>query len=218
MKRKLAIVAFFTAYMLAPLADSAFGNGAVVRTFDFDVYLDDSKIGWHRFDITQADSGVREVRSEAKFDVKFLFITAFRYRHENTERWVDGCLAEMDADTNSNGKRISVTGERSDAGFVVEKADSTTELPECIMSFAYWNPDFLQQARLLNPQTGEYLDVDVERLDTDTLRRDGREVEAAAYAIRARGVEVTVWYSPDDEWLALESPAKGGRTIRYEKS
>ncbi len=218
MKRKLAIVAFFAAYMLAPLADSAFGNSATARTLDFDVYLDDAKIGWHRFDISSAGAGVREVRSEARFDVRFLFITAFRYRHENSERWVDGCLAEIDADTNSNGKRISVTGERNDEGFVVEKDDGRTALPNCVMTFAYWNPDFLKQARLLNPQTGEYLDVEVEKLDTETLRRGDDEVEATAYAIRARGVEVTVWYSPDDEWLALESQAKGGRTIRYELS
>ena len=121
MKRKLAIVAFFAAYMFAPLGGDAFGSAAAPRTLDFDVYLDDAKIGWHRFDISNSESGAREVHSEARFDVKFLFITAFRYRHENSERWVDGCLAEMDADTNSNGKRISVTGERSQEGFVVEK-------------------------------------------------------------------------------------------------
>ncbi len=218
MKRRLIIVAFFAAYILAPMADSAIGKDATSRTFDFDVYLDDSKIGWHRFDISRTEAGEREVKSEARFDVKFLFITAFRYRHENSERWVGDCLAEMDADTNSNGKRISVRGERRDAGFVVEKDDGRTELPSCVMTFAYWNPDFLKQPKLLNPQTGEYLDVEIEKLDSETLRLGDSEVEATAYAIRARGVEVTVWYSTNNEWLALESQAKGGRTIRYELS
>ena len=31
-------------------------------------------------------------------------------------------------------------------------------------------------------------------------------------------VNLTLWYSPDDEWLALESVAKGGHIIRYELS
>ena len=38
------------------------------------------------------------------------------------------------------------------------------------------------------------------------------------YDIRARGMEITVWYSEDSEWLALESAAKGDRIIRYELS
>jgi hypothetical protein len=29
---------------------------------------------------------------------------------------------------------------------------------------------------------------------------------------------LTLWYSPDDEWLALESVAEGGHIIRYELS
>jgi hypothetical protein len=28
-------------------------------------------------------------------------------------------------------------------------------------------------------------------------------------------VYLTLWYSPDDEWLALESVAKGGHILRY---
>jgi hypothetical protein len=32
------------------------------------------------------------------------------------------------------------------------------------MTFAYWNPDLLGQSRLLNVQTGEYLDVQVRAL------------------------------------------------------
>lgn len=188
------------------------------RSLEFDVYLDDSKIGWHRFDITQAENGVREVSSRANFDVKFLFITAFRYRHENEERWNNGCLAEIDASTNSNGKQTSVSGLRSDDSFVLENGTEIAELPRCVMTFAYWNPEFLEQARLLNPQTGEYLEVAVNRLEAQQIKVNGRTVMATPYAISARGVEVTVWYSQDDEWLALESRVKGDRKIRYELS
>lgn len=188
------------------------------QSLEFDVFLDGSKIGWHRFEFARADNGTREVVSRANFDVKFLFITAFRYRHANQERWVDGCLVEIDAQTNSNGKRTSVSGERSGDAFMLDAGDRTAELPSCVMTFAYWNPAFLEQPRLLNPQTGEYLEVDVDELGADTLDVDGGKVAARGYLIRARGMEVRVWYSMDDQWLALESLVKGGRKIRYELS
>lgn len=188
------------------------------RALNFNVFLDDSPIGFHRFEIESRDGGRRSVRSEAQFDVKFLFFNAFRYRHQNSELWIDGCLVEIDAETNSNGKQTAVSGEQTDSGFAIRNEGSVSTLPQCVMTFAYWNPDFLKEERLLNPQTGEYLEVDVRQGAEERIRVGDREISAVPYDIRARGMQITVWYSPENEWLALESVAKGDRIIRYELS
>jgi len=86
------------------------------------------------------------------------------------------------------------------------------------MTFAYWNPDFLDQPRLLNPQTGEYLDVLVEEVGVEMLEVRGQPVAATRFKLTANDVDLTIWYSPEFEWLALESVAKGGHIIRYELS
>ena len=86
------------------------------------------------------------------------------------------------------------------------------------MTFAYWNPGFLEQPRLLNPQTGEYLEVEVEELGSDLVEIAGREIPARSVRLRARQMDITLWYSESSEWLALESVAKGGRILRYELS
>jgi hypothetical protein len=187
------------------------------KTLVFDVFLDGKKIGYHRFEIDGPRSNTA-VRSEASFDVKFLFVTAFSYRHTATESWSNGCLDEIEARTDSNGKKLNVSGERTDGGFVVDTGDVEAELPSCVMTFAYWNPGFLEQPRLLNPQTGEYLEVEVQELGRDTVRLEGREVPARSVRVTARQMDITLWYSENAEWLALESVAKGGRIIRYELS
>ena len=66
------------------------------KTLMFDVFLDGKKIGYHRFEIDGSRSNA-DVRSEAKFDVKFLFLTAFSYRHSARENWTGGCLEEIEA-------------------------------------------------------------------------------------------------------------------------
>lgn len=201
--------------LLILFASSLFASQETSRNWNFAVYLDDSEIGYHTIRVT--DSGdVEEVFSEASFDVRFLFINAFRYRHNNTERWVDGCLQEIDSSTNSNGKQFAVSGAQSEGRFLIETGELATELPQCVMSFAYWNPSFLEQQKLLNPQSGEYLDVAVKDLGEQQIQARGELTLATAYSVEARGMELTVWYSMDNEWLALESLAKGGRTIRYE--
>lgn len=203
--------------MWAPLALQA-ADESPVRALKFNVFLDDSPIGYHRFEIEAENGGKRSVRSEAQFDVKFLFFTAYKYRHLNAELWNNGCLVEIDAETNSNGKESDVSGERTASGFAVQKDGNVETLPDCVMTFAYWNPDFLKQRKLLNPQTGEYLDVEVEQRAAEQIRIGGREVTAVPWDITARGMEITVWYSPDNDWLALESVAKGDRILRYELS
>ena len=196
------------------LASSALASPAE-KSWDFSVLLDGSKIGYHRFELTQ-DDRERRLTSEAKFDVRFLFINAFRYRHTNTEIWSDGCLEKIDASTRSNGKELAVSGLRIGDGFVVDDGKAQNSLDDCVMTFAYWNPDFLRQSRLLNPQTGEYLDVEVERVGQEPVFVRGEEIPASVYRIRASKLDLKLWYSQDDEWIALESVAKGGRILRYE--
>ena len=148
--------------------------------------------------------------------MRFLFINAFRYRHTNTEVWSDGCLERLEANTRANGKELSVSGLRADDGFVVDDGEQRSALDDCVMTFAYWNPEFLRQPRLLNPQSGEYLDVEVERVGQEPVVVRGKEIPASVYRVTASKMELKLWYSEDNEWLALESVAKGGRIIRYE--
>ena len=207
------IVGLFLAVATSPtLADTS-----DTRTMTYDVFLDGKKIGYHRFEIDGSESDAA-VRSEASFDVKVLFLTAFKYRHVTNESWTGGCLDEIEAQTNSNGKRLQLSGELTESGFVIDTGEQEAELPECVMTFAYWNPGFLNEPRLLNPQTGEYLDVDVTELGHDVVRIAGREVPARSVRVTARKMDITLWYSADRQWLALESVAKGGRIIRYELS
>lgn len=188
-----------------------------VSRWDFTVYLNDKRVGTHLFEVVD-EQGMRRVQSEASFDYKILFITAYKYRHENEERWSDNCLLGLEARTNANGETLAVSGEKTDSGFVVRAGDEPEALPQCVMTFAYWNPDFLQQTQLLNPQTGQFMPVTVELEGTEPLQVRGESVSARRYKLTADEVDVTLWYSSDDQWLALESVAKGGHIIRYELS
>ena len=202
---------------LASAIVQAGGISAKESRWTFNVYLDDSRIGYHDYRLVEGADGVRRIEAEARFDVKFLFVNAFRYRHEMAETWDGDCLVDVEARTNSNGKKTRIEGQLTDAGFLVEAGDAAEQLGQCVMTFAYWNPEFLNADRLLNPQTGEFLDVEIEPLRSETLVLNGRDIDAVGYQIEARELTVRVWYSDvDQRWVALESPTKGGRVLRYE--
>lgn len=203
-------------FMCLPV-DKAVASNDASREWHFRVLLEGNAIGYHRFELEERDDA-RVLNSKAEFDVRFLFFNAFSYRHDDVETWHDGCLRELDAKTVTNDKTRVVSGTRTDDAFVVRRDGDTEELPQCIMTFAYWNPEFLKEAKLLNPQTGEYLEVDIGKLPEQSVNVAGESVLATRYSIKALDADIAieVWYARDDRWIGLESVVKGGRKIRYE--
>ena len=200
-------------------ADSA---GAVSlaspRELNFEVYLDGREIGYHRFELRNEGDALR-LSTEADFEVKLLLFTAFEYEHRNVELWRDGCLQRIEARTNSNGDRYAVDGELRGDAFVLETGDGRRRLANCVGTFAYWDRSLLVRPRLLNSQTGEYLEVDFRPLPRTTLQIGDRELPVERVALVAPGMDIELAYlAGSGEWVALESRVGEGRTLRYRRS
>lgn len=201
------------ATLLAMLGATA-SAPAQERAWSFRVDLDGSPIGHHRFTLRE-DAGGRELVTQARFTVKVLGITAYRYAHDATERWRGDCLEQLTAHTDDDGKRAEVTARKSGARVAVSGSGGRRELDACVMTFAYWNPAILTQKRLLNTQTGEYEAVSVREIGRESITVRGSPVEASRYRITGTRHPIDLWYSAQNEWLALESPVDGGRRLRY---
>jgi len=183
----------------------------------FQVFLDDRPIGEHSFRIT-GDGDLKRVSSRAAFDVDFLFINAYRYRHSSQEVFRDGCLTEISASTDDNGKRLRVDGVADGDGLRIEKPDGVERAEGCVMTFAYWDPSFLDQSRLLNPQTGDLEPVRVQRKGNDRIETaGGRAVPAERYALSTGELTIDLWYNDDLGWVGLESDTGKGRRIIYRR-
>ena len=204
------------AFALGGLSSANSAAASYDAEWRFKVLLNGKPIGFHNFNLTQ-DGARQTLTTEASFDVKFLFINAFRYRHDNVEVWSDGCLESIYANTDNNGDFFSVRGERYDEVMRVTGTTGPQLLDRCVQTFAYWNPSILSSSKLLNSQTGEVEEVSVTLESADVINVNGEDVEAVRYVLSAKSGAITLWYSNDDSkrWLALEAPAKGGRSIRY---
>lgn len=181
----------------------------------FDVYVDDRYIGEHFFELSAGDEQL-VLSTVAQFEYKILFFSAFRYEHKNTEVWDRQGLLAIDAFTDSNGKEFLVRGERTADGFALTTYESEQDLPAGLKTFAYWNPSILDEERLLNSQTGEYVFVDVVNRGMEVVEYQGSELEAIRYDLVLSEGPISIWYGKDDQrWLALESETGGGRLLKY---
>ncbi len=201
------------AFLFYALGASA--NSTNLGLWQFEVLLDDKKIGYHDFSVNE-DADSQTVKMEAKFDVKLLFVNVFDYKHQNEEVWRDDCLASIDAKTVSNGRDFIVRGQRAEDEFQLQTPSKDAGLPPCVMTFAYWNPNFLKAERLLNSQSGEYEEVSIAEVGREGFLLDGQEIQAIKYSVTGAAAPITLWYTEEDHrWLALESVVRGGRVLRY---
>lgn len=182
--------------------------------WNFRVTLDGREIGSHRYTLEPGGQGA-VLRSRADFDVRFLFVTAYRYDHEAVERWQDGCLRTLDSRTDSNGEVVAVNAVAGTGGLAVARPEGRDVHPGCIRSFAYWDRQLLESDRLLNSQTGELVPVQVTPQGQERLRVRGDERDASRYRISGPNLQIDVWYA-DGDWVGLEALTDGGRRLRYE--
>ncbi len=201
-------LSLFIAFILAAPASAATG------TWNFRVLLDDREIGQHRYEL-QPRGDDMELRSEARFDVRPLFFSAYRYEHESVERWHDGCLQSLRSRTVTNGEQIVVTARESGGNLTVDRPAGRDIHPGCVKSFAYWDPRILEAHALLNSQTGELVPVRVTELGPDAVSVQGQGLRAVRHRISGTGLQIDVWYAGGD-WVALEALTDGGRRLRYE--
>ncbi|MDO9281260.1 MAG: DUF6134 family protein [Methylotenera sp.] len=187
------------------------------KEWNFDVYLDKTRIGQHTFRLSEAS----ELVSQAKFNVKVLFINAYQYKHDAVEQWKEGCLKRLDSSTLENDVMTKVSGRSGEGQFVVDDGKAKQVLPNCPMTFAYWNQNIVKQTKLLNPQNAEWLDTRIVEIGRETLDVKGNQVEALRYKLNASlagkaKLNIDLWYRVDNhEWVALKSITPEGYTINY---
>lgn len=209
------VAALLGALLLVASGAAASTTPATPDELRFDVRLDGSPIGSQVFRIEQ-DGDRTRVSIEASFDVKFLFVTAYSYRHHNEEVWKGDCLASMDSSTDDNGEAFRVHGLSEGEAFVVDTGKGREALPACTSSFAYWRPDRLAAGRLLNSQTGEYEAVQLRELGVAKVAFRGRDVDARHVVLEGPRIRIELWYAVDGgDWLALESTTSSGRRLKY---
>lgn len=184
------------------------------QIYDFKVFLGKDEIGRQRFDVS-TEGERTQVRVDAQFTVKFLYITVYTYRHTNVETWDGTCLREIRAETDDNGELFFVNGIFRSGQLQVQTQAGNWIGEGCLKTFAYWNPEWITGDRLLNSQTGEHQFASVLAVGEETILVQGVPTRTIHRRIVTDKFTIDLWYTLNGRWVALHSTTKKGDILRY---
>lgn len=173
----------------------------------FNVFLDKKQVGTHSFVIERKNQHIW-VESNMQLEGKFWGLVPFRYTHQSTEQWKNGCLINLESQTLKRGKTIIISAKYDQSGLTITNADKAQFVEGCIKSFAYWNSSALEGNQLLNTEDGKLVDVKIETTQTQSVL--GKSV-----VIRSSEADINLQYGADGKWLSLKSNLDVGGLLHY---
>lgn len=185
-------------------------DGAVI---DFTVLRKGKPFGSHVLTFDRDADGSLQVTTDVDLQVKFGPITAFKYRLDSVEEWVDGQLVALNGKSNNDGRKGEVSAELRDDSLVVDSTKFDGALPLTTIPSSHWNRLQVYQSQMLSTETGEVLDIDVEVIGDDTVKVGEAAVEATHYRLKS-DLTVDLWYDNQSRWVKLAFDVRGQR-IEY---
>lgn len=200
-----AVVLALILTLLLPAA-----SRAETRRFDFEVLRNGRPIGSH-VAVVDKREGETVVQVAVDFAVTFGPFTLYRYRHRSTERWRDGRLATIEAETDDDGTKLWLRARAEGDRIVLDGPDGRQEGPAGTIPSSYWNPALRTAKAWIETHWGILGPIEVTKGAPVTVRLRGREVQAIPHRIFSEKAEVTPLYTEDGEWVGLTFDLWGAR-------
>ena len=137
----------------------------------FNVYRNDSLIGYHNLDFYGND-GLVESKIAIKFEVTFLGFVVYEYLHKNHEKWMNNTLVFMEASTDKNGDLLDCKVNKTETKFKILGTNGDLTLDKKITPTTYWKFDQLitgEKNKVLNSQDCSYINFEIKYLGDEMI-------------------------------------------------
>ena len=181
---------------------------------NYDVLLDDNKIGEHKIYVHKAGN---EVNIEHAIDLKakVAFITVYQLKHHSTEVWLDegprkARLVRYHGKSTENGNDIEVSGQATPDGFVVEGPGGSVTAPKDVgTTDSFWVSVSTTHPKVLDNVKGTLVTAAVHNEGNEVL--DGKS--AQKFLLKTDGRNAEGWFA--DDLLVKAVIDRDGHKIQY---
>lgn len=179
----------------------------------FDVHRNGKSVGYHEVSFVPSEGGLR-VTAVFRLEVDFLVFKAYHFYYRSQSLWKDGCLVELSAEIDDDGRKTSVEVKRDGDILRIEGPTGEATAEFGLFPTDHWHPGVLRTSKVLNTIKG--------RVDNVTIVNEGKMAvptgsgERMSRHYRYTGdLQNEVWYDFQDRWVKMRFTAKDDSTIDY---
>lgn len=185
-------------------------DGAVI---DYTVLRKGKPFGSHVLTFERKDDDRFTVTTDVDLDVKLGPISLFKYRLDAKESWENGKLVELSGKVNNDGDKASVKASAEDETLNVDGTKFDGKLPASIIPSSHWNIQQVFSDRMLSTESGEVIDISMEKMGADRVKVGDQMVDATHYRLMS-DINVDLWYDDQSRWVKLKFEIDG-QNIEY---
>jgi len=162
---------------------------------NYEIRKDGEKIGSERVTLHPQSDGSR-VAVETHTRARVLFLD-FHYDHRREERWRDGQLVGMVADTDDDGSRVHTEAARGAEGWAVTVNGESGQRPADALPLSLWSRAVVGHGHLFGVIDAKPYAVEVVALGPESLSLPGGTLIRADHVRISGEIERDLWYGPD---------------------
>lgn len=187
---------------------------AAPETSQFKITRNGKPIGTHIIEVNRNGNEI-SVSTVTDLTVKILFVTAYRLQISANERWDNGRLIALNATSNNNGKRHSVSATAKGSSLEIKVDGQAPVLTDPnIVPNSFWNPELLGRPIMLDMQDGQIMPLSVRDGGDEELTINERTIKTRHYTVISRYSQ-DLWYDDNARLVQARLVASDGSTIVY---
>jgi len=175
----------------------------------FDVIRKNKVIGTIETIFTKKDE-LLIINTNVDVDVKIFFFPAYKFTQTTKETWLKDEFIEVEGHTNFEDEReYFITGKDTENNFIANGMDGELILDKNILPSNYLNKEILKQKKMFDTQKGIVRDIEITKLDDETIEINNKKIITEKYLLDASGnpkdkgpfPQYTLWYAKNGELL-----------------
>jgi hypothetical protein len=210
---RLFLLILGTLFLFAAGASATPATPPVPENLRFDILRDGSPIGTATMLVRRDGTGTAAT-TDIRIQVKFGFVTLYRFDRTESETWSDGHFATFASHTDDNGTIHDVSARLDGNGISVDADGKVAKVNRSAIPASAWNPALIKAPSALDPDNGDVLPLQVVDRGDERIEVLGRPVTAHRYAIEGKLAE-DVWYDPSGRLVRVELRGRDGSDIEY---
>lgn len=171
---------------------------------EFKVIWRGMNVGYSRIKVS-ADGFTFKAEIDVNLSVRILGVTFYSYSLKNSEFWEQGQLIKLESESQENDKKKKLKIFREKNILKIEGRKFTGKVSEEVATTSYFTSDFLSRKVWINTDSGELINVNFKRMETQNISTFNGVRQADKWVNNGE-LNLTLFYDQTGDWIGSNFP------------